>query len=947
MNGNTNQNQQDPLAMFRPQYENEKPDVPDNDPLFSFRPESLQKTFKQPVKQPIYEPSVEALPGGESPWWQKFGQGLALQSRMSKAIEPQASPTALKAGLSGATFGGSELIPGLEVGEEYPEIAEAYKLGGSLESIGALNKLFSGPLVKLAEKSPYFTKSLQSLADILGWTATGASDKTIKDAFQGKMPEFEDVLAHGAEWGALDAALKVGGKALNMTGLPEMFSNWLLGKAESTKQPPWKVVNDLLTDMKKEGINVSQTDRVTARVLSELKPGEEYIPIDKVKSAKEISLSKEPLPEAAEQIGVETLGTAPKRPPASPFGQTPPASPEYEMIPHEQRVDLSTRKIEPVQFERISANSEALSEPYKPGEIDTQKAMQSIGRSRADELVESVGERAPSEKKFGENIKADIERSFEEAEKVYEPIYTEVNEAAKNITHRPTKTIQLVNDILDQINALKTKPEGYAKVINTLNDTLQDMGYHVVEMKGKALIRDAVGNSIKLKDFAIQEDVPLSKTMELARRLNKIADYDIVGPSIKNTLKRPASSLKSEIKEALKAADPELHKKFMQAEKSYAETAKKFGTDAVTGIRGQQATEKVATKILEPTTLDNLKKIVNPAQYNEIQREILQHLMDMSFDKANRTYRELSPFLDKNAQDAARSIISHKAPHGKFAPVKELKSGIITDLNKAFTTGQRPGKVLDLWKTVQGQKLIEEALEGTPNKKQVLEYLRKQSFYDFASSVVDKTGEINFKKLNEYMKDPATVRNLNLIGGEEAVKFFRSLQNMSNGIKFNINMLERLPKVELRPGKYQLGEEKLIKAAERAKAPTEEVSKFKEIYPAEKPEKVTRVRGEQRLKEAARARQPFKFKLEEFLDDYGLYSVTSLLKTLGIIKYTKTFGGALGLEVGAKKLYRMATNPSSRKSIKKLLDTSKTAQDTLNITPLMATMLEIDEDLSD
>lgn len=939
---NTHQDQQDPLAMFRPQYENEKPDVPNNDPLFSFRPESLQKTFKQPVKQATYEPSEETLPGGSSPWWKKFGQGLALQSRMSKAIEPQASPTALKAGLSGATFTGSELIPGLEVDrEKYPEIAQTYEFGGSVESIGLLNKLFSGPLIKLAEKSPYFTKSLQSLADIVGWGATGASDKAIKDAFQGKMPDSEDILAHGAEWGAFDALLKT-------AGLGGRFASWLLGKSKASNKPSWQVVNDLLTNMKKEGIDISQTDRVTARILAELKPSGEWKPIEEA-AGKEIKLSRETLPEAAEQIGTETLGTAPKRPPSSPFGKTPPAPPEYEMIPHEQRVDLSTRKIEPVQFERISAKSEALSEPYKPGEIDTQKAMQSIERTRADELMESVGERAATKKQFGENIKTDIERSFEKAEKVYEPIYTEVREAAKNIKHKPIKTIQLVNDILDEINALKTKPEGYQKVINTLNDTLADMGYNVVEMKGKALIRDAAGNPIKLKDLVIQEEIPLSKTMELARRLNKIADYDIIGPSIKNTLKRPVNSLKSEIKEALKEADTELHKKFIQAEKSYAETAKKFGTDTITGIRSQQATERIAAKILEPTTLENLKKIINPAQYNEIQREILQHLRDMSFDKANRTYRELSPFLDKNSQDAARSIISHKAPAGKFAPVKELKIGIITDLNKAFTTGQRPSKVLDLWKTVQGQKLIEEALEGTPNKKQVLEYLRKQSFYDFASSVVDKTGEINFKKLNEYLKDPATVRNLSLIGGEEAVKFFRSMQNMSNGIKFNINMLERLPKVELRPktGKYQLGEAKLIRGAEKIRTPAEEVQKFQEIYPAEKLEKVTHLRGEQRLKEAARARQPFKFKLEEFLDDYGFNNIKSLLTALGILKYTGKTLGYVGAELTSKVLYRMATNPSSTKSIKKLLDTSKTAQDTLNVSPLLSAMSDIDEELSD
>lgn len=912
--------EQDPLAMFRPQYANEKPDAPapNDDPLFAFRPDTEQKKYKQPVEKA----TDETLPGGKAPWWEKLGKAFALQSRVSNAVEPEATPTIAKSALSGATFGATENIPGLKVGEEFPEIAEAYKMSASLPTIGALNKVFSGPLIKLAEKSPYATKALTSLADIMGWGATGAAEKTLTDAFQGKMPSAEDVLSHGAEWGALDAVLKT-------AGLGGRFASWVLGKAKSTKQPSWEVINGLLSEMKNEGIDISATDRVTARVLSEFEK-----PVEATKG-KEIRLSKEAPPTATEKVGVETLK----------------AAPEYEALPAELKIDLSKKKIEPVQFERISANSEALAEPYKPGAIDAQGAMQQIERTRADELIESLGERAETEKVLGESIKADIEKSFKEAEKQYQPLYSEVEAGAKEIKHKPDSTIKLANTILDHINSLKTRPEGYQKVINTLNDTLQDMGYHIVETKGgKILVRDAAGNAVKLKPLAIQEEVALSQTMELARRLNKIVDYDIVGPSIKNQLKPVVNSLKKEIKKALEVADPSLAKKFSQAEGMYGDTAKKYGHEAITGIRGQQKPERIASNLLEPTTLENLKKIVNPTQFNAIQREILQHLRDLPFEKARRAYREIAPFLDKNAQDAARSLISHKAPHGKFAPVMEVKGGIINDLNKAFTTGQRPSKVLDLWKTVKGQQLIEDALKGTPNKKEVLEYLRQQSFYDFASSVVNEAGEVNFKKLDTYLKDPATIRNLSQIGGEEAVRFFRSLKNMSNGIKFNVNMLERFPKVEMRPakGKFRLGEERLLRGAEKLRTPSEEVQKFREILPPMKPEKVSHLRGEQRLKEAARKRQPFKFQLEDFLEDYGLSSVKNLLTALGVLKYTKTVGGLVGLEVGAKKLYRMATNPSAQKSIKKLLDASKQASGGIHdVTPLLIVLSEMDEEFAD
>ncbi len=239
--------------------------------------------------------------------------------------------------------------------------------------------------------------------------------------------------------------------------------------------------------------------------------------------------------------------------------------------------------------------------------------MQQIERTRADELVESVGERAETDKVLGENIKADIEKNFKEAEKQYQPLYQEIKTAAKDIKHKPNSTIKLANSILDHINSLKTRPEGYQKVINTLNDNLQDMGYYIAEViGGKLLVRDASGNPIKLTPFAVQEEVSLSQTMELAQRLNKIVDYDIVGPSIKNQLKPVVNSLKKEIKEALESANPDLSKKFIQAEGLYADTAKKYGNEVITGIRGQQKAERVASSLLEPTVLENLKKDRQP-----------------------------------------------------------------------------------------------------------------------------------------------------------------------------------------------------------------------------------------------------------------------------------------------------------------------------------------------
>jgi len=984
-------NTNDPFEEFYVKNPNEKPDAPEDDPFFEFYPENEKNRYKEPVKK---QERPENMPGGKAPWYEKFGKALSMQPRAKEAGE--AAATAGKAALSGSTFGASELIPGLTPNrEEYPEVATGYSMAGNIPAIDLLNKAFNNPLVKLASKSPIAKKALTSLAEMTGWGLTGAADKVLIDSFQGEMPSAEDVLVHGVEWAALDAVLKT-------AGLGGRFASWVLNKAMGSKKPSWGVINDFITDLKKDGIDISQTDRVTAKVLSELEK-----PIETTeKTAKDIKLSKEPEPGKVETLGKETLNAVeePKTSKEIKLSKEPePGKIETlakEKLPEKQQptTDLKNKKIEPLQYKQIDQNAEVLAEPYQPNEIKYDDSVEQLSKERTENLIAEVGERAETEQQLGKNIQTDIESSFKKAEEKYEPLYKEVKSGAKEIRHKPEHTVKLAKDIIGFINSLKTKPEGYQKVVSTLNTSLSDMGYHIVEVEGESLL-EKLGKEV-------QESIPLSKSMELAQRLNKIADYDIIGPSIKNNLKRVVSSLKSEIKETLKNASPKLYKKFINAEGLYSNTAKTFGTDAITGMRGQQKAEKIASSLLEPSVLENLKKIVSEPQYNEIQREILQRLRNMPFEKAKNTLREITPYLDKKTQDAARSIITHNAPKPSPTRAEQIKTGVFNELDKAFSSGKRPEKVLNLWKNEKGQRLIKESIESSPNKNEILDYLKKQSLYDFANSVTDKTGAINFEKFQEYLKDPAFVENLRMLGGEEAVSFFRALDKMDSIIKFNLKRIEQLPSSYLKLGEkeillypkkgtYKVGEEKLTKAVEKAKTPTKEVSRFKETHPeltkqqikeketsirerrlpqlkraAEKTktptkevskfkethpeltkeqikEKETSVkaRGLSKLKKAARNREPFKFKLEELSDKYGFTpTIKTVLATFGILTYKKA---TIAL-AGGKVLYKLATRPSSRRSIKKIVDASNIAKKSPhNIMPLMVSFLDLDDEFSD
>ncbi len=895
-------NNEDPFAIARPQNPNEKPEPDPNDPFFSFRPEPIKNQYKKTIYD-TPEVTKEEL--------QKMSpeERYALLQEMKTEREYRQSAGFTKGAISGATFGLSKKIPGLkpEEGEFLTGFGEF--LGSTIPITGIYNVL-GKPLVKLASKSPVAADALKSLASMTGWGLTGATEKGIKDSFQGKIPSAEDILVHGSEWAAFDAALQT-------LGLGGKFAKWVLGKSENTKKASWEVINDLINDMKKEGIDISQTDRVNAKVQSLF----EKQPLEA--SGKEINLSKEPPPSKTELATKEV----------------------FEKMPEKQKIDLSNKKISEDELHKIEDKILPIKEPIKPEEIDAEQAIKNIEESAFESEFEKISPRSETEKKLGETIKQDIENSFIESEKSYEPLYKEVDVAAKNIYHKPSNTISTAKTILEDINSLKTKPEGYKKVIDTLNDSLNDLGYHIFESNNKFIIRDPSGNVIKGKSLEILENIPLSNSIELAKRLNKIINYDIVGPSIKNRLKPLVSTLKNEIKQILEVNNSELAKKFIKAEKSFGETAEKFGNDFVTKLRTVENPEKIVNELLEPSNLEKLQKILSKKQYNQIEREILEKLKDLSYDKIKKNYREIKPFISDTSKNIVESLIDSKYPLSKKVTGKNLKTGIIEDLNTSFSTGNRPSKTLELWKTKKGRDLIKQSLEKTPNEKEIVNYLKKQSIYDIAQSFVKENGTVDFEKLSNILKESEFLNNIKEIGGLEAVNFFKSLEKITSSMKKNINILEKLPNVKLYPaeGQYALGKErlqKLFKDKDLTKIKTKKT--FGKIPKKEKGQ--THEKGKQILKEMAKQKAPIKFKLDQIAEKLNLSDpVKDILKMLGIVK----FSGVVAAGIGAKLIYNLISRPNSRKSIYRVMNNLKSASyEPHNITPFLINLMKMEEDFS-
>lgn len=648
--------------------------------------------------------------------------------------------------LSGATFGLSENIDVLkpkpqETGGTLGEVV------GSVLPLSGLIKVFQAPLVGLASKSPVLQSQLTALAELTGLVGAGATDKAIRDVGKGKVPTADELLEHGAEWALLDIALRGAGKLGS-------FVKSLYDRTKAVNKPSFEVINETINELRALGEDFSNPTRVSAKALEIL----ERKPLPGEIASKKIELPKEKpnkVSEAAEGVLKQE-----------------PIKPE----------DLKTKKVSDEPINRLTKDVIPHAEPYEPAELNFSSEAEALERSALDAEIDSVSARAATEEELGVAIKEDIEKELAREREAYAPFYKQAKEKAGYITHIPQEIAHEAGEKLVKILELKTQPAGYAAVIRNLETSLEDAGFTIQ--------RDKAG---RIEQIISTKNVPVSKTIELAARLNEIIDYEAIEPTVKNVLKKVAAAAKRDVRAGL-AKDPDALAAFNLAEENHARVAQKYGRESISRIRKTQAGEKVARVIESPSTLGELKNTVTQKQYKQIEREILERMKDQSYDKAKKTYRELEKHFTDDTKRVAKDIVESKNPHNPEVRARTTKEGVVNEVSKALTDGTRPEKTLNLWKTKKGQNLVREAFKGSPNWPAVEKYLQTQSFNDMISSVLKPNGTLDLKKFKTFMQNPAAVENIRALGGEDAVAFFKNLDGYVHDLQKNMDLLDRVIK---------------------------------------------------------------------------------------------------------------------------------------------------------
>lgn len=806
----------------------------------------------------VFEDDVQQTPTNPYAAPQKSPQeikGMTLAEKMAQAEalnterEYLQSAGFTKSALSGATLGASELIPGFkpEEGELLKGVGE---FAGSTLPVTASLKLFSAPLKKLASASPVYAKYLQSLGNIVSAGAAGTAVSSGEQLFKKGDVSLEDALTHGAQWSVLDTLLQ-------SAGMAGRFVKAMVSKAKSTGKNRVQIANEFIE-------NVPELRDKAWSKLSNLTSNQQ---------------------EQVLESGIRAM--------------------ESDVAASQLAREKGKITINPERFKAIENKFEPPAKPVQPHEFKFEEAENSFPKQKNPE-IEAIAPGEQTEKILGENIQKDIQQQFKKAESEYNQLYDQVEQGSKDIIVKPNKTLNIAENTLKDLDAVKTKPEGYKKVISTLEDIIEDLGVKPISSTG-------------FKGHTVKTNVPLPRLMELGRRLNKIINYDIIERSVQDKLKPIVRAVKEDIRQSLASKHPDLRAAYELAEEQFGKTAEKFSSDLALKIRGMDMPEKIGLALKYPSAIQNIKKIVSPSQFAQIERAIVEKVDAQGYDGALKYYNEVKSQLSPDSRKVVDKILKEKHPKSRVSQIDRIKKNVLTDLETSINSGQRPDKTLKLMRTQKGRKIVKESLNNNPQKNEILKYLDKQTFNDFASSIVDKSGKIDFKKLNDFMKDNAFIENIKAIGGEEAVTFLRQLENMSKQMERNLMLLEKIPQISKKGA--ERGKELLKKSTnkplEARKAAQEKGQAIREKIvpiPTGKSEY-----GSELLKKVSKFEQPVKHKLESLFEGMGIPAKTVLGLTTAM-----TFGiptTAIGAYT-ARSLYRLLSTRKAQIAFRHALSKS-------------------------
>lgn len=287
-----------------------------------------------------------------------------------------------------------------------------------------------------------------------------------------------------------------------------------------------------------------------------------------------------------------------------------------------------------------------------------------------------------------------------------------------------------------------------------------------------------------------------NELIDLVQNSNQAVNYGGEMRYQSHRLKPVIATLREEVGDVL-SKKQEAAKLFEEANLLHGRNAEVWGTKYMKNVRFSENPENIVGSTTKASNMRNLKQAVpDPMIQGVAERSAVENITAKGSAKSNETaINNLSPELTPQARGASKALVEVKDPLTETGGRAAVVNDVLKDAAKSVNTNKRPEKILDLMKTPKGYQIAKEALNGTPESRELFKSFERLFLEDIVSSVTDKSGVIDFSKASNILKNPEMRQVVESIGGKPLINQIKQLEKFSQNFEKNMSLYSK-PEVQ-------------------------------------------------------------------------------------------------------------------------------------------------------
>jgi hypothetical protein len=409
-----------------------------------------------------------------------------------------------------------------------------------------------------------------------------------------------------------------------------------------------------------------------------------------------------------------------------------------------------------------------------------QQAVNNMYRNNA---LYHISPLAVTQEQAGRAIQQAAERIFQanviQAENA---AYQAASQAATGLNGQAPRTLAAARALRTDLLRTTPNPE-QDPVIHYLNNLIDDL----VETIPASTLVDQFGNPL-VAATTRPRTRNANDLVNMVQNGNHAINYESIYREQSHRLKPIINMLREETGTVLNQR-PQAAQLYQGANQLHGTNAEIWGTRFMQNVRHGENPETIISRLQTASNMNNFKRgVTDPGIQGVAERATIDKMTQKGSHESNRiAVDNLFPELSPQAQAAANNIIEGKnaltTAGGRMAVVNE----ILKDAAQAVNTGKRPEKILDLMQTTKGYQLVREAMQATPQTRDMFRSFERLFLEDVFNSILDSSGRIDFNKARNIFKNPEMRDVIRQIGGEPMIRRLTQLEQY--GANFERNML--------------------------------------------------------------------------------------------------------------------------------------------------------------